>query len=72
MRWVVCPSISSAKYDDEGFYRQWWTNSTVEAFGERAQCIADQYSKFYVLDADGKKVYVKGASCCFSPRRGRS
>lgn len=51
---------TGAKYDDEGFYRQWWTNSTVEAFGERAQCIADQYSKFYVLDADGKKVYVKG------------
>jgi hypothetical protein len=40
--------------------RDWWTNSTVKAFDERAQCIARQYSKYYVLDAEGKKVFVNG------------
>jgi hypothetical protein len=40
--------------------RDWWTNSTVKAFDERAQCIARQYSKYYVLDGEGKKVYVNG------------
>ncbi|CDZ96882.1 M13 family peptidase [Phaffia rhodozyma] len=51
---------SGAQYDYEGRYRQWWTNSTVDAFRERAQCIAKQYSEYYVLDAEGHKVYVKG------------
>lgn len=43
-----------------GRLREWWTNSTVKAFEERAQCIARQYSKYYVLDAEGNKVYVNG------------
>lgn len=32
----------------------------MEAFEERAQCIARQYSKYYVLDGEGNKVYVNG------------
>lgn len=32
--------------------------STVKAFEERANCIAEQYSKFYVVGPDGKQVHV--------------
>ena len=78
---------TGSKYDDRGFFRDWWSNvsrlfsscplgsrfssrlplpfpsrqdkqhqvdlsfcfqSTVKAFEERANCIAEQYSKFYV------------------------
>jgi endothelin-converting enzyme len=45
---------------DLGRLRQWWTNSTVEAFEERAQCVSKQYSQYYVLDAQGNKVHVNG------------
>jgi predicted metalloendopeptidase len=48
------------KLTGPGRLREWWTNSTVKAFEERAQCIARQYSKYYVLDAEGNKVYVNG------------
>jgi endothelin-converting enzyme len=43
-----------------GRLRDWWTNTTVAAFEERAQCVAKQYSKYYVLDPNGKKVLVNG------------
>lgn len=43
-----------------GRLRDWWTNSTVQAFEERAQCVARQYSKYYVYDANGQKVFVNG------------
>ncbi|KAL1411044.1 hypothetical protein Q8F55_001991 [Vanrija albida] len=49
-----------AQYDENGLLRDWWTNSTLKAFDERAQCIARQYSKYYMLDAEGNKVYVNG------------
>jgi endothelin-converting enzyme len=51
---------SGSQYDENGRLRDWWTNSTVKAFEERAACIARQYSKYYVYDAEGKKVYVNG------------
>lgn len=59
---------SGAQYDEKGRLRDWWTNQTVAAFEERAQCVAKQYSKFYVLDPEGNKVYVNGnvrkPPCC--------
>ena len=51
---------SGSQYDEHGRLRDWWTNSTVKAFDERAQCVAKQYSHYYVLDAEGKKVHVNG------------
>lgn len=55
-----------------GRLRDWWTNSTVKAFEERAACIARQYSKYYVYDAEGKKVYVNGnvSAYCLAPSVG--
>ncbi len=51
---------SGSQYDEKGRLRDWWTNSTVKAFEEGARCIARQYSKYYIYDAEGKKVYVNG------------
>ncbi|WRT67335.1 uncharacterized protein IL334_004305 [Kwoniella shivajii] len=51
---------SGSQYDEKGRLRDWWTKQTVKDFEERAQCVAKQYSKYYVHDADGKKVYVNG------------
>ncbi|WWC60905.1 uncharacterized protein I303_103481 [Kwoniella dejecticola CBS 10117] len=51
---------SGSQYDEKGRLRDWWTKQTVKDFEERAQCVASQYSRFYVYDADGNKVYVNG------------
>jgi predicted metalloendopeptidase len=60
MNMVRCFLHFEARAECIGRLRDWWTNSTVKAFDERAQCIARQYSKYYVLDAEGKKVFVNG------------
>ncbi|KAF9977852.1 hypothetical protein BGZ73_004607 [Actinomortierella ambigua] len=36
------------KFDEKGLIKDWWTNSTVEQFTTKAQCIIDQYSNFTV------------------------
>jgi endothelin-converting enzyme len=51
---------SGAQYDEHGRLRDWWTNKTVKAFEERAQCVSRQYSKYFVVDDNGNKVYVNG------------
>lgn len=51
---------TGAQYDDKGLLRDWWTNSTVHEFTQRAQCLAAQYSKYFITDAEGKKHYING------------
>ncbi|EIW70025.1 hypothetical protein TREMEDRAFT_29362 [Tremella mesenterica DSM 1558] len=51
---------SGSQYDEHGRLREWWSNATVEAFEERAQCVSKQYSHYWVLDQSGNKVYVNG------------
>ncbi|BEI97230.1 hypothetical protein CcaverHIS631_0208190 [Cutaneotrichosporon cavernicola] len=51
---------SGAQYDEQGRLRDWWTNKTIKAFEERAQCVSRQYSKYFVLDDNENKVYVNG------------
>ncbi|CAD5115683.1 DgyrCDS4635 [Dimorphilus gyrociliatus] len=34
------------QYDKNGNLKQWWKNSTVKAFRDRAQCMIDQYSQY--------------------------
>uniref|UniRef100_A0AAQ5ZAG7 endothelin-converting enzyme 1 n=1 Tax=Amphiprion ocellaris TaxID=80972 RepID=A0AAQ5ZAG7_AMPOC len=36
------------EYDKEGNLRQWWQNSSVEAFRQRTECMVDQYSRYTV------------------------
>jgi len=47
-------------YDQNGNYTDWWTNSTVEGFEERAQCFVDQYAKYTVPGPDDKPLHVNG------------
>jgi endothelin-converting enzyme len=47
-------------YDQNGNYTDWWTNSTMEAFEQRAQCYVDQYAKFAIPGPDGKPLHVNG------------
>ncbi|KAJ9123310.1 hypothetical protein QFC22_001509 [Naganishia vaughanmartiniae] len=51
---------TGAQYDEHGRLRDWWTNSTVKAFKEKAQCLARQYSKYTIDGPDGKPVHVNG------------
>ena len=38
------------QYDAKGNLRDWWTPADAAAFNERAQCIADQYSRYTIVD----------------------
>ena len=36
------------QYDKNGNRHPWWTNTTIEQFNERKQCIIEQYSNYTV------------------------
>jgi len=38
------------QYDAKGNLRDWWTKSDAAEFQKRASCIADQYSRYTVVD----------------------
>ncbi|KRX51220.1 Nucleolar GTP-binding protein 1 [Trichinella murrelli] len=50
-----------AQYDSYGNLKNWWSNTSREAFNERAQCIVDQYSSFCYPNL-GENVCVKGVN----------
>lgn len=47
-------------YDETGNFTDWWDNSTVEAFTDKAQCFIDQYHKFKVPNPNGEPLHVNG------------
>jgi endothelin-converting enzyme len=47
-------------YDQNGNYTDWWTNSTVAAFQERADCFVNQYANYTVPGPDNKPLHVNG------------
>ena len=47
-------------YDETGNFTDWWNNSTVEAFEDKAQCFIDQYHKFTVPNPNGEPLHVNG------------
>ncbi|RVX75992.1 hypothetical protein B0A52_00349 [Exophiala mesophila] len=47
-------------YDQNGNYTDWWTDKTVRAFSDKAQCFIEQYANFTVEGADGKPLHVNG------------
>jgi endothelin-converting enzyme len=47
-------------YDQNGNYTDWWTNSTVRAFEERAECFVNQYANFTVEGPGNKPLHVNG------------
>ncbi|KAF9358810.1 hypothetical protein BGX34_008759 [Mortierella sp. NVP85] len=48
------------RWDGAGRFRNWWSNSSVEAFNGRASCFVEQYSKFKMAGPDGKEFAVNG------------
>ncbi|KAI8165535.1 Endothelin-converting enzyme 1 [Colletotrichum sp. SAR 10_70] len=47
-------------YDQNGNYTDWWTDDTVKAFQERAECFIEQYSNFTVPGPDDEPLHVNG------------
>jgi endothelin-converting enzyme len=47
-------------YDQIGNYTDWWSNGTVKAFEERAECFVEQYANFTVPGPDDKSLHVNG------------
>ena len=47
-------------YDQNGNYTDWWTNKTVAAFKDRAECFVKQYSNYSIEGPDGKPLHVNG------------
>ncbi|KAI8964961.1 endothelin-converting enzyme 1 [Daldinia sp. FL1419] len=51
---------SGRHYDENGNFKDWWTNSTVQEFEKRANCFVEQYSNFTIEGSDGKDLHVNG------------
>ncbi|KAL8809939.1 MAG: hypothetical protein Q9200_002994 [Gallowayella weberi] len=51
---------SGRHYDQNGNYTDWWDNPTIQAFEAKTQCFIEQYSKFTILDPDGRTLHVNG------------
>ncbi|KAF9936957.1 hypothetical protein BGZ65_001926 [Modicella reniformis] len=51
---------SGRRYDENGAVKDWWTESSVQAFDVRAQCFIDQYNEFTVKGPKGVDYYVNG------------
>jgi len=51
---------SGSKYDYDGKFRNWWSNSTREAFERKATCFVNQYSN-YTIPKSHEKYRVNGS-----------
>lgn len=47
-------------YDQNGAFKDWWDNSTVKAFEEKASCFVNEYANYTVPDRDGKPLHING------------
>ncbi|KAF9099985.1 Endothelin-converting enzyme 2 [Mortierella sp. AM989] len=47
-------------FDAVGRMDNWWTNTTSEAFKNKANCFVEQYGNFSVKGSDGKDYFVNG------------
>lgn len=45
---------SGRHYDQYGNEKRWWSNHTLQEYDQRAQCLVDQYSSYYVPEAKAK------------------
>lgn len=46
--------------DKDGKLRQWWTDATIKAFAEQAQCIIDQYSNYTIQGINLNGINTQG------------
>ncbi|KAK1975874.1 peptidase family M13 [Colletotrichum cereale] len=47
-------------FDQNGNYTDWWSDATIKAFEERAECFVDQYHNFTVPGPDDEPLHVNG------------
>ncbi|KAJ8110218.1 hypothetical protein OPT61_g6889 [Boeremia exigua] len=47
-------------YDQNGNYTDWWSNSTIESFRERAECFVNQYANYSVPGNNDQPLHVNG------------
>lgn len=47
---------SGRLYDEKGFLRDWWTNSTAQEFTKRQKCLEQQYGNLTLDDGAGRKI----------------
>ena len=45
---IVDPNILGRRYDKNGNLQQWWTESTLQEYHNRVQCIVQQYGRYHV------------------------
>lgn len=50
---------SGRNYDQNGNYTDWWDNSTIDAFKEKADCFVEQYHNYSIPTKDGP-LHVNG------------
>ena len=43
---VSCNVSTGQRFDKDGILRRWWTTDSINAFKERQQCFAEQYSQY--------------------------
>uniref|UniRef100_A0AAG5CRY6 Peptidase M13 C-terminal domain-containing protein n=1 Tax=Anopheles atroparvus TaxID=41427 RepID=A0AAG5CRY6_ANOAO len=48
---------SGRQFDKNGNLKQWWTNKTVQEYVNRSMCFVNQYSRYYIPEADD---YIDG------------
>ncbi|CAG8565518.1 11336_t:CDS:10 [Funneliformis mosseae] len=48
------------QYDANGKLIQWWSNTTIEAFEEKAKCFVYQYGNYTIDDPKGNPVNLNG------------
>ncbi|KAF9404108.1 hypothetical protein BGZ94_004368 [Podila epigama] len=51
---------SGRTYDKKGLLRNWWEQSSIKAFDEKARCFVKQYDNFTITGPKGVKVNVNG------------
>lgn len=47
-------------YDQNGNYTDWWSDATVKAFKDKAECFVNQYSNFTIPGPDDKPLHING------------
>ena len=58
--YFIC--ILGRQFDKDGNLVQWWSDSVIEAFKGKAQCIIDQYSNYTVEEVSMNVSIVANAT----------
>ncbi|KAF9089372.1 hypothetical protein BGX29_012095 [Mortierella sp. GBA35] len=51
---------SGRRYDETGAIREWWEESSIQAFDTKSQCFIEQYNEYTIDGPGGKKHNVNG------------